>query len=161
MIFFKNCPRINCDYVAPDGTKIHVDFQVAECDPPIYTYFMKIGDNELHKIAWKEIYPIMHDTYGIPNEQIPDKYKPEHLITKIESVEPHTEYKRYGGNYTAADGTIINIDFTVAESCPAQYFFRYKINNGPSISIKQWEIFTLLTEKYGIDPSEVEHYVKH
>jgi hypothetical protein len=160
MIFFHGLPMLKTDFVSPDGTKIHVSFSVAECDPPIYTYRMKIGDGPFKEVSWKEIYPIMHDQYGIPTDEIPDKYKPEYLkkkepVTNI--TEPVKPRKYYAATYISPEGTVVKIGYSTAESDPPQHYFYYEVY-GKTYAIEQRDIFNLLTEVYGIDPSLVDHY---
>lgn len=166
MIFSKNIPFIQSKYTAPNGTIINVDFSVAESDPPQYTYYISINGGENKIVEWSEIYHIMHNQYGIPDKDIPNKYKPNHLKNFDAPAPPPSsplncnKLKFYDTTYTSKDGNSIEVTSMCAESDPPQYTFYYTVDgkSNNSMGVDGYELFKILTETYGISQSDVDHY---
>jgi hypothetical protein len=72
--------RVNPDFISADGKPIYIETQVAECHPPIITHFMRVGNEPVKIVEWYNIHQVLHETYGIPENAIPDRYKPIPLL---------------------------------------------------------------------------------
>ena len=97
---------------------------------------------------------MLHNTHGIPDECIPNKYRTKN--NKIKTIA-----KNYSANYALTNGRMVKIFYVESNEDldPPEYQFYYDIGEGSSL-IAYNEIFDYLTRVHGIDPNMVDLYQK-